>query len=76
MLGLAPMLVTDASSDLLKRQFLYQFIQAQETLEGEVYLESYAFNCFEFFAIGGSVSDYKSIGCQNNTISYDDNEVT
>lgn len=59
-LGLAPMDTEDA--DLLLRQFLYQFGLAQVDMG---LLESYAFNCFDGFAIGGTAGEYAEMGCSD-----------
>ena len=62
MLGLAPMATTDPA--LLRRQFLYQFVNA-DSQKGLNLEESYAFNVGEFFALGGSKEHYEREICSD-----------
>ena len=58
MLGMAPMLTSDAT--LLNRQFLYKFVNA-DGQAGMDLMESYAFNGGSSIAIGGNVTDYQDL---------------
>ena len=73
MLGLAPYL-SDLGDEILDRSFLLKFTTTG-TQVGMDLKESYTMNCGEFFAIGGTASEFSALSCSDGTAFQGDEQV-
>ena len=63
-LGVAPTITTDSETNGLQKQFLYTFTNTDSRLEMS-FKESFAFNGGQQFFIGGDVTEYEGLSCND-----------